>query len=334
MPKHPPDTSALDSQGFVRADSQARCGQCAYSLAGLSAKGTCPECGLEVRKSLGLVSELDSAGNVPLESTRLCMRCGYALKGLPGTGSCPECGTAVALSLRERRLHNCSLEYIKTIRSGLSLVLNGILLTLILIIGGVGIGFAAAAGLGTIVPPSLLPAQLLAVAVILLSLGLSIMIAVGYLRFATPDPSEVESDSTRRSRKTLRLAVIVQLVLSGFQFIAGLFPIISVNFGLSMQVLEGLSQLIWLLALLVQVICMMRYTRWLGSRVPDQWIVKRTKLYVWLLPVISIAGCMLLGIGPLIALILYWNLLDRLRKHLKAIEAGGTHMAFKGAGLG
>jgi hypothetical protein len=42
----------------------------------------------------------------------------------------------------------------------------------------------------------------------------------------------------------------------------------------------------------------------------------------------------LILIGPLIALVLYWNFLDRMRKHLKAIEAGGTHMAFKGAGIG
>jgi len=43
-------------------------------------------------------------------------------------------------------------------------------------------------------------------------------------------------------------------------------------------------------------------------------------------------GAFFLLLGPLIALILYWNLLDRMRKHLIAIEKTGEpaqlpHMA-------
>jgi ACR3 family arsenite efflux pump ArsB len=63
---------------------------------------------------------------------------------------------------------------------------------------------------------------------------------------------------------------------------------------------------------------------WLARRVPDQWIVKRATTYRWLLPVLTTVGVLLIGLGPLIALVLYWNLLDRMRKHLKAIVATGA----------
>lgn len=45
-------------------------------------------------------------------------------------------------------------------------------------------------------------------------------------------------------------------------------------------------------------------------------------MYRWLLPVIYVVGAIVV-IGPLIALVMYWNLLDRVRKHLKSIEATG-----------
>lgn len=71
----------------------------------------------------------------------------------------------------------------------------------------------------------------------------------------------------------------------------------------------------------------MRYTRWVAGRVPDQWIVRRTKTYMWLLPVLNTLGILLIGLGPIIALVLYWNLLDRLRKHTKSIVASGAPAA-------
>lgn len=74
---------------------------------------------------------------------------------------------------------------------------------------------------------------------------------------------------------------------------------------------------------------------WLATRVPDYFIVKRTKTYMWLLPVLYIPGAALIGLGPLIALVLYWNLLDRLRKHVKSIiKHGGPARLKKMAAVG
>jgi hypothetical protein len=66
----------------------------------------------------------------------------------------------------------------------------------------------------------------------------------------------------------------------------------------------------------------MRYTRWVAGRVPDAHMVGRTKTYMWLLPLLYTVGILII-VGPLIALVMYWNLLDRLRKHLTSIASTG-----------
>jgi hypothetical protein len=95
------------------------------------------------------------------------------------------------------------------------------------------------------------------------------------------------------------------------------------------SILTGIVSLLSMIAWAVQFFAMMLYTRWLGSRVPDQWIIKRTKTYMWLLPLLTTVGVVLVGLGPIIALVLYWNLLDRMRKHLKSIESSGAPASLK-----
>jgi hypothetical protein len=78
------------------------------------------------------------------------------------------------------------------------------------------------------------------------------------------------------------------------------------------------------------VLAMLTQARFLGRRVPDRVIVDRAGRYRWLLPLISVVGVCLVYLGPLIALILYWNLLDRLRKHVKMIQTAGRPAELKG----
>jgi hypothetical protein len=53
-------------------------------------------------------------------------------------------------------------------------------------------------------------------------------------------------------------------------------------------------------------------------------------MYRWLLPLIAVVGAVALFLGPLVALIMYWNLLDRMRKHLKSIVANGQPASLRG----
>lgn len=42
---------------------------------------------------------------------------------------------------------------------------------------------------------------------------------------------------------------------------------------------------------------------------------------MWLGPLLATFGLVIIGLGPLIALVLYWNMLDWVRKDLKRIRA-------------
>lgn len=73
----------------------------------------------------------------------------------------------------------------------------------------------------------------------------------------------------------------------------------------------------WIIGFFAQ----MYYVRWLAPRIPSERVYKRAKLLTWLGPVIHIFGMLCMGIGPLIALVLYWNMLEWVRKDIKALRA-------------
>jgi hypothetical protein len=270
-----------------------------------------------------------------------CYKCGYSLRGIATTGVCPECGTPVADSLRGVLLQYASPEYLAALLKGHSLVLNGILLMIIATIATVcvaaGAGAAAgAAGGGNVV-------GLVGVLVPAVQLAVAVMIFFGYLKLTEPDPRFTGADSPDGPRKWVRIAAIASIVCSLLGFLvagAGFFaggglgggaPGAPVAAGAAIFGLLGIVvSVLGFVAFAVQFFAMMRYMRWLGTRVPDAWIMRRTKTYMWLLPVLQTVGVLLVGLGPLIALVLYWNLLDRMRKHLKSITNTGEPAVLKG----
>ncbi len=294
------------------------CISCGYALAGLTRDGVCPECSTPIIKSVGGIAT-STAG-------RYCIKCAYALDGLPNDGQCPECATSIALSLREPTLANADPAYLQTIRSGLSFILNGILL-LITVMVLTGFGGIMAATMGGSASGIQLAAQVLSVAV-------SAIILLGYWKFTQPDPSQVAMETTRSARAIIRWTVLAQAAIAVANFIINLLPSAAPAVGTgagatALQVVEFVLVLVGLVLWAVQFFAVMRYTRWIATRVPDFFIVKRTKTYMWLLPVLYIPGALLIGLGPLAALVLYWNLLDRLRKHVKSIIKSGIPAPLK-----
>ena len=124
------------------------------------------------------------------------------------------------------------------------------------------------------------------------------------------------------ARQIIRIAVCVQLAASVFglipQFSTGqtLAPGMTAIVVLSMAL--GLASLI---AWVAQFFAAMLYVRWLARRVPDQKLHNRAKRFMWLGPLLQTVGLLLLGLGPLIALVMYWNMLDTMRKHIKRMLA-------------
>lgn len=236
---------------------------------------------------------------------------------------CPECGTSIALSLGESTLANASPEYLRTVRRGLSFVLNGILLMVVAVVGGIVLN-------GVLVSAGMLAPDAADLLLRGLMFGVSVILTLGYFWYTTPDPGQVARETTRSARVVVRTVVLIQAALSlanlALTFIAGVSPGTANIVEMVVGALWLVTQALWA----VQFFAVMRYTRWLATRAPDHFVIRRTRRYMWLLPVLYIPGIALFGLGPLIALVMYWNLLDRLRKHFKAIVKTGRPARLKG----
>jgi len=224
-------------------------------------------------------------------------------------------------SLKGILLQYAGEAYRGKIGKGLSLILNGILAQIIV---GV-LSFVAILALGQ--------GSGVMVGVAVASLAVTVALIAGYWLYTEPDPGYTGLEKQNSSRQVARAAVIASAVVQAAQLaIDVLAPWATSSAGMQ-NASPGQVALIGVYALLslaglaawaTQFFAVMLHTRWLGSRIPDRAIVAQSKRYMWLLPVLTTVGLILLGLGPLIALILYWNLLNRLRKHVRSIERTGA----------
>jgi hypothetical protein len=63
----------------------------------------------------------------------------------------------------------------------------------------------------------------------------------------------------------------------------------------------------------------MLYLQWLAPRLPDERVRRRSRLFMWLIPVLVTVGALCFYIGPLVALVLYWNMIYWVWKDLGRI---------------
>jgi hypothetical protein len=138
----------------------------------------------------------------------------------------------------------------------------------------------------------------------------------GWWRITTPDPSRAGTDLDVKPRQVIRVAVMLQAAagLAGLAFAAVYVGNLTITstlaiFTIGIGLVNGLA---WV----VQFFAAMLYLQWLARRVPDPKLYGEAKQFMWLGPLLYVVGALCIGLGPLIAMILYLTLLFTLRKHL------------------
>lgn len=255
----------------------------------------------------------------PVRGGALCVSCGYDLAGLSPHGECPECGTPIARSLKGDLLAFAPAEYLATLHRGATIVVVTILVMVVFAVlsFGVGMYFAFSSPSGT--APALVEGVLS-----LGGLALGVLLLYGWWLLSTPMPMH-ESTRMDTARRWVRGLLIASAALTAAQFVTGLTLGVSSPTGPGGSAgmgAVGILVVVGLLSTLISVagyVVQMLYVAWLGQRIPDQDIHRRGKRNAWLVPLLATVG-MVIIIGPLIALIIYWNLVDALRKQLKHLR--------------
>jgi hypothetical protein len=251
-----------------------------------------------------------------IADNRPCIKCSYNLLGLPGTGNCPECGTSVERSLRGDLLRYASPEYVAKLHRGAFYVQAGIIASVLLIAASIAFAIAGSVAGGTLVT-------------LVLGLVPAALSVFGWWLLSDADPGQLSSNKGELPRKLIRAAVVTNCVITLINVVVrilgsmGATPAASTGSMGTVHVLSLVIGVVGLVATLVQYFASMLYIAWIGPRLPSLRVVKRARTMLWLGPVLYTVGLLLFGLGPLIALVLYYKLLEWIRKDLRSIRAGG-----------
>jgi hypothetical protein len=249
----------------------------------------------------------------PLERDVICVQCSYNLRGLKPESRCPECGTIVLRSLQGNLLKFSSAEYLAKLHLGVFIILAAIVAQFLLLFAMIALGFLGMTN-----------AQLMGAVEItsmLAGVGVGIAQLLGWWLFSEEDPGVVGTDKGSTARTVVRASVIV---LAGLTLL-GAVVTLTMPLGTAGQFAVMILQLG---AQAVMFFASMLYLRWLAPRLPNPRVHKRAGLLMWLGPLLMTVGMLACGVGPLIALVLYWNMLDWVRRDIKAIrESQATELA-------
>ena len=281
----------------------AACPACGYSRDGLASGTPCPECGSVLGATIGADGTIGAGVN--------CINCGYSLAGLAASGVCPECATPCEHALRGNLLHFAGEGYFRSLEIGVRLVLLGTVLQVVLAIGAFSMPFVARAGV------AFTQWQLVYSGA---GLAVSAMFLYGWWRLSEPDPGYMGVRRGADARQIVRLATAA---LAGLQVVSmGLLlasPAGPIAFGSPMFAVQAGVGLLSILVTAIGFFAGMRYLRWLAPRLPNRKVYDLAGRNMWLLPVLNTVGAVFMGIGPLIAMALYYRHLLLIKMDLRRI---------------
>ncbi len=225
----------------------------------------------------------------------------------------------VSRSLAGDLLRDASSEYVSRLQRGASLIYWSIITTVILfIVGFLGVVVVGASGgsLGGISGPGLQ---------ILLS-GIGFIVGLigfyGWWLLSSPDPRHGPTQQGT-ARIIVRVAVAFRAAVSLFSLVVnittpglgGSAPAMSS----AVFIVSAVASLLAFVAWIAGFIAAMVYLQGLALRIPDGIVYDRARRYIWLLPLIYVLLFLCFGLGVLVALVMYVNLIDRVRKDLKKV---------------
>ena len=323
-PHHARDPYELEDPAagaLPRASVERYCRDCGRDLRGIPADAPCPDCG-------DAPSPAAQPPSTPPEITQ-CVGCGYDLTGLSRDGVCPECGLDVISSQHGALFLYCDKAYLAKLHAGITLIVAGIAQLVFavpfMIVAAIAVSITQGSGAVVILSMLVYFASLL-------------MIVIGWFVFSARDPSGIFDQRGSAARHTLRIALGVMVAGSLFSTV---LQAVGAG-GPGAQPLLVVVAIANLAAYIVFYYASLVYVRWAATRIPDAKAVAKAKQLMWLGPVLLIGSFFLLMCGGfatlalgalgilggvfsalaaiIIALIMYWNLLDRIRRQLKTIR--------------
>lgn len=266
-----------------------------------------------------------------------CIRCGYNLKGVDRHGTCPECGMFVEHSLRGTMLPDSDPDYVRSLHRGAVTVLTCLVASLAvgILTFAVGVTFAVMGGMAASAPtpagappaagPGGIP-EWIELASLLAQTGIGLASVFGWWLLTSPDPGGASRENSPKVRLAVRVLAVCAAVASLVAFMSTLLwgPANALALGGGgitpgevIVILAGVVSgfLLPIARFFVELV----YIRALARRIPDTLIAERAKKLMWVYPLIYVLGALCLGLGPLIALILYYRLINSVRKALREI---------------
>ena len=235
-----------------------------------------------------------------------CRRCGYTLTGLDARGRCPECGTPVEASLLGDLLHYSDPSYVAMLHRGATVILVAIVLYVLIAVGAL----VAMATLGSMGRQG--AGDFIEIMLEFLITGVSMVNLYGWWLLSAPDPALADRDKTASARRVVRVAVVVRALLAAMSA-----AMAATSAGAVLKPILSAVSPLEIGAWVILFVASMMYLRKLAPRLPNREVGGQARTLIWLGPVLWIFGC---GIGALVALALYWNLLSSVRGDLGRIR--------------
>jgi hypothetical protein len=277
--------STLASEGLS-------CQHCNYDLTGLKLSSNCPECGDPIIMN--------------------CFRCEYELVGVDPEGPCPECGYPIQDSIGHGSIARCSASHLATLHKGVFLIQAAVIAWILNIFTGAILGgYFGASG------QALPQAVNIGLTVVLGFIGT--IFVIGWWKFTSTDPGFSPSSNHASAQRFVRVMLITTAAFMILNVASNALPQSFYNSAIGAIAAFGFllaALAVWLTFLIAQML----YTKSFAPMILNKKVYKRSKYMLWLGPLLSTVGILII-IGPLIALVLYWNMLDWIRKDLKTIRA-------------